>query len=64
MTDEERRELCAELRDPSLHTVLQTCDKAANEIERLAKNLTEAEAALRNTLLHYDINDVHFLTPK
>jgi hypothetical protein len=31
------------------------------ENERLRKELTAAEAALRNTLLHYKISDIRFL---
>lgn len=31
------------------------------ENERLRKELAAAEAALRNTLLHYNVSDVHFL---
>jgi hypothetical protein len=34
------------------------------ENERLKKELAAAEAALRNTLLHYKVSDVHFLDPK
>jgi hypothetical protein len=59
MTDEERKELCARLRKNGYD--MDAEKQAANEIEQLAKKLAEAEAALRNALLHYKISDVHFL---
>jgi hypothetical protein len=46
MTNQEREELIRELRDPSLHTVLETCDKAANEIEWLVGRIRVLEEAL------------------
>jgi hypothetical protein len=46
MTDEERRKLVAELRGTSFHPTWYIRGQAANEIERLAKELANANRLL------------------
>jgi HAMP domain-containing protein len=53
MTDEERKKLVAELRDPSVYYVTGTCLAAAAEIERLAKENGRLTQALIDKLAAY-----------
>jgi hypothetical protein len=49
MTDEERQRLCKDLRtyNPRLLDPWAMCDQAADEIERLAKELAEKDELIR-----------------